>query len=147
MVAAADREVLVALAAGLVLILLLLLISLVVITLLWRRTGGHRRDVDRLRTKVDELEDLWAEAGARLGTGASTAHRSRGGPGGSPRPGGRSLDPPGPGPGGGAAAARRTMMTDRRRASEPDRGGRGCPARPPAQAPPAARKAATRSSQ
>ena len=75
------------------LILLLLLISLVVVTLLWRRIGRHRRDVANLRRKVDQLEDLWAEAGSRYGTGASTASRPRGGD--APRPGGRSLDPTG----------------------------------------------------
>ena len=94
-----EHLALVALAAGLVLILLLLLISLVTITLLWRRTGRHRRHLERdvagLRAKVDGLEDLWSEAGKRYGTGASTAKRTEGRlrGGDAPRPGGRSLDP------------------------------------------------------
>ncbi|BAM05084.1 hypothetical protein [Phycisphaera mikurensis] len=89
-----EQKAVVAAAAGLVLILLLLLIALVMVTLLWRRTGkrgnGLERDLSALRAKVDSLEDLWAEAGTRYGTGASTSKRPRGGDG--PPPGGRSLD-------------------------------------------------------
>ncbi len=93
-----EQRAVVAMAAGLVLILLLLLIALVMITLLWRRTGRRRdslaKDLSAIRSKVDHLEDLWAEAGNRYGTGASTANRPRGQAEG-PRPGGRSLDPGG----------------------------------------------------
>lgn len=90
-----EQRAIVAAAAGLVLILLLLLITLVMMTLLWRRTGKRRdrvqQDLSALKSKVDQLEDLWSEAGARFGTGASTANRPRREQG--PRPGGRSLDP------------------------------------------------------
>lgn len=90
-----EQRAVVAAAAGLVLILLLLLILLVMMSLLWRSSSKRRerlqKDLSSLRNKVDQLEDLWAEAGARYGTGASTANQPRRPQG--PRPGGRSLDP------------------------------------------------------
>ena len=89
-----EHRAVIALTAGLVLVLLLLLIALVMFTLLWPRTRKRsnvmERDLAGLRAKVDELEDLWSEAGARYGTAASTRTRPRGSN--APRPGGRSLD-------------------------------------------------------